>query len=162
PLAGLVVLPWLVHQVTTYGWADPLALARHAEVVADQPRFPGPSLEYTADFLRVSFNSLWAQFGWMAIPAPDRLYWIWGGLMLLALFGLMLRPAWVRAPTWRLVLLTLLLAALAYLAYNLTFQQFQARYLFTALVPMCALLVRGWASVVPARWRVVPPFAIAM
>ena len=162
PLAGLAVLPWLAHQVTTYGWTDPLALARHAEVVADQPRFPGPSFEYTGDFLRVSFHSLWAQFGWMAIPAPDGMYWMWGALMLVALLGLMLRPAWLRAPAWRLVLLTLLLAALAYLAYNLTFQQFQARYLFTALVPLCALLVRGWASVVPARWRVVPPFAIAV
>ena len=37
---ALVVLPWMVHQVTTYGWTDPFATSRHAAVVLDQPRFP--------------------------------------------------------------------------------------------------------------------------
>src|SRR5260370_18235203 len=77
---GLVVLPWMIHQVTTYGWADPLATSRHAAVVLDQPRFPGLSPAYLGAFLTTSFHSFWAQFGWMSIVAPDRLYWLYGAL----------------------------------------------------------------------------------
>ena len=76
--AALVMAPWLAHQVTTYGWNDPLAMTRHAEVVGDQPRFAGFSLDYIWSFLTITFHSFWAQFGWMAIPATETLYWIWG------------------------------------------------------------------------------------
>ncbi len=38
---------------------------------------------------------------------------------------------------------------LGYIGYNLTFQQAQGRYLFTALVPMAMLLVLGWARWLP-------------
>ena len=60
---ALVVLPWMVHQVTTYGWTDPLATSRHAAVVLDQPRFPGLSLSFVVSFLTITFHSFWAQFG---------------------------------------------------------------------------------------------------
>ena len=151
-VAGLLLLPWLVHQVTTYGWTDPLATARHAQVVSDQPRFPGFSPAYIGLALTITFHSFWAQFGWMAIPAPDRLYWIWGGLCVLASLGLGLRsrrgPV---TPSWILMLGTLLAAASGYVVYNLTFEQLQGRYLFTALVPIAVLLVAGWAALVPPR-----------
>jgi hypothetical protein len=39
----------------------------------------------------------------------------------------------------------------AYIGYNLSFQQFQGRYLFTALAPIAVLLVAGWAAWLPAR-----------
>src|SRR5207253_8130116 len=87
----LVVFPWLIHQVTTYGWTDPLATSRHAQVVLDQQRFPGLSLDYAVRILTTTFHSFWAQFGWMAVVAPDRLYWIWGLLTLVALAGLCMR-----------------------------------------------------------------------
>ncbi|HET6320284.1 MAG TPA: hypothetical protein VFG86_27830, partial [Chloroflexota bacterium] len=157
----VITVPWLVHQATTYGWTDPLALARHAQVVADQPRFPGLTLDYALDFLRVSFHSFWAQFGWMAIPAPDRLYWAWGALCLLAVVGLLVRPFPLRSRGWQLVLATVVLAALAYVTYNLTFQQFQARYVFPALVPICVLLARGWSALSPRRWPLLVPYALA-
>jgi 4-amino-4-deoxy-L-arabinose transferase-like glycosyltransferase len=160
-LAGVITVPWLLHQVTTYGWTDPLALARHAQVVADQPRFPGLTLDYAVDFLRVSFHSFWAQFGWMAIPAPDRLYWTWGALCLLAVAGLLVRPLPLRSCGWQLVLATVVLAALAYVTYNLTFQQFQARYVFPALVPICLLLARGWSALSPRRWPLLVPYALS-
>jgi len=82
---GLVVLPWLVHQVTTYGWADPFATSRHAAVVLDQPRFSGLSLPFLGAFLTTTFHSFWAQFGWMGVVAPDRLYWVWGLVVVVAL-----------------------------------------------------------------------------
>jgi len=159
--AVAVMLPWLIHQVRVYGWSDPLAFARHAEVVADQPRFPGLSADYIAQFLTVSFHSFWAQFGWMAIPAPDGLYWLWAVLTLLAAIGLATRASTLSEPAWRLLLVTVALATLAYVAYNLTFQQFQARYLFTALVPICALLVHGWSAWLPRNWALFAPYAAA-
>jgi 4-amino-4-deoxy-L-arabinose transferase-like glycosyltransferase len=147
----VVVSPWLVHQVTTYGWLDPLAIARHNMVVADQPRFPGLSAGYATQFAQVSFHSFWAQFGWMAIPAPDRLYWLWGALLLIAVGGLAWQRDWLDEARWRLIGITLALALLAYVGYNLSFQQFQGRYLFTALVPFALLCVLGWTAWVPTR-----------
>jgi 4-amino-4-deoxy-L-arabinose transferase-like glycosyltransferase len=149
---GVVVLPWLVHQVTTYGWADPLATSRHAAVVLDQLRFPGLSAAYLGLFLTTTFHSFWAQFGWMGVVAPDRLYWIWGLLVVIALGGLAIeRRRLFAKPSWRLLLATLGAAVVGYIGYNLTFEQFQGRYLFTALVPIAMLLVLGWAAWLPRR-----------
>lgn len=150
-VTGLVVAPWLVHQVTTYGWADPLAFSRHSAVVSDQPRFPGLSAEYVGQFLTISFHSFWAQFGWMAVVAPARLYWIWGGLVLTALAGLALHWRRLRAWSGWLVIGVVGAALVAYLGYNLTFEQPQGRYLFTALTPIAILLVAGWAAWWPRR-----------
>jgi hypothetical protein len=149
--AAVIVAPWLVHQVTTYGWADPLALARHAQVVADQPRFPGFTLDWLGQLLTVSFHSFWAQFGWMAIVAPIRLYVVWGSVALVALIGVVVARRCLRQPEWLLMLATVLVACVAYVGYNLAFEQFQARYVFTALVPIAALLVLGWSAVLPRR-----------
>jgi 4-amino-4-deoxy-L-arabinose transferase-like glycosyltransferase len=159
--AALVTLPWLIHQVTIYGWMDPLATQRHAQVVVDQPRFAGLTLQYVVDFVTVSFHSFWAQFGWMAIPAPDRLYFVWGGLSLLALGGLAWRRDWLRDPRWQLLVATLVCAVVAYIVYNLAFTQFQGRYLFTALVPIACVLVAGWSAWLPVRYKLLGTFAIA-
>jgi 4-amino-4-deoxy-L-arabinose transferase-like glycosyltransferase len=148
---GAVVAPWLVHQVTAYGWTDPLAVARHSAVVADQPRFPGFSGSWLGDFLTTSFHSFWAQFGWMAIVAPVRLYVVWGGVAVLALVGLVVHRSWLRHPALLLMLSVVGVAAVAYVGYNLAFVQFQARYLFTALTPIATLLVLGWAAILPKR-----------
>jgi len=157
---ALVVAPWLVHQVTTYGWADPFALGRHAAVVEDQGRFPGLSPDYISAFLTTTFHSFWAQFGWMAIVAPTRLYWAWGLLTLAALVGLVVRQRHRLAePTWRLLAGVVLTSIAAYIGYNLSFEQFQGRYLFTALVPIAILLVAGWAAWLPAR---LAPWGLAL
>jgi hypothetical protein len=152
-VAALVMVPWLIHQVTTYGWADPFATTRHSAVVLDQPRFPGLSVEYVQQLLTITFHSFWAQFGWMAIVAPDRLYWIWGALSTLAVVGLVIDRERLREPVYQLLLATLGAAVVAYVGYNLAFEQFQGRYLFTALVPIATLLVAGWAALLPARAR---------
>jgi 4-amino-4-deoxy-L-arabinose transferase-like glycosyltransferase len=156
---ALVVLPWMVHQVTTYGWTDPLATSRHAAVVLDQPRFPGLSPSFLVSFLTITFHSFWAQFGWMGVVAPDRLYWAWGLLVVAALGGLAIeRHRLFDDPSWRPLLATLGAAVLAYIGYNLTFEQPQGRYLFTALVPIAVLLVLGWSGWLPRRvqgWGIV-------
>jgi hypothetical protein len=151
---GVVVSPWLVHQVTTYGWTDPLATSRHAAVVLDQRRFPGLSPQYVADFLTTTFHSFWAQFGWMGLVAPDRLYWAYGLLTLVAAAGLLLLGRRLfHQPPWQLMLATLAVAFVAYIGYNLAFEQFQGRYLFTALVPVAVLLVGGWSAWLPRRFQ---------
>jgi 4-amino-4-deoxy-L-arabinose transferase-like glycosyltransferase len=149
--AAVVMLPWLVHQVTTYGWTDPLALNRHSAVVLDQPRFPGLSPEYVVDFATTTFHSFWAQFGWMAVVAPARLYWTWGVLTLIGVAGFLRARACLSKPAWKLMIATVLTAGIAYVGYNLTFEQFQGRYLFVALAPLAILLVLGWAAWVPGR-----------
>ena len=160
--AAVTALPWFVHQLTTYGWADPFALARHSVVVTDQPRFPGLTLDYTVQFLTISFHSFWAQFGWMAIVAPERLYWIWGIATLVGVVGLASElPAMRANPIWQLLLGTVGVAFLAYLGYNATFQQPQGRYLFTALVPIAVLLVTGWSAWLPARLKAPVALGIA-
>jgi hypothetical protein len=149
----------LVHQVTTYGWLDPLATSRHAQVVVDQPRFPGLSPEYVRTFAATTFHSFWAQFGWMAIPAPDRLYWVWGALSLLGAVGLCMTGR-TFAARWWLMLLVVLLSLLGYVGYNLVYLQLQGRYLFIGLAPLCALLVRGWAAWLPERVRPTGPLVL--
>jgi 4-amino-4-deoxy-L-arabinose transferase-like glycosyltransferase len=149
--SGLTLTPWLVHQVTTYGWADPLATSRHAAVVLDQPRFPGLSLDYVINFLTISFHSFWAQFGWMAVVAPDRLYWAYGLATLVAVAGLVLERRRLADPAYALLVAMLGAAVLGYVGYNLSFEQPQGRYLFTALVPISVLLVVGWSAWLPQR-----------
>jgi hypothetical protein len=129
--------------------ADPLATSRHAAVVLDQPRFPGFSLEYVSSFATISFHSFWAQFGWMGVVAPDRLYWAYGLLTVVAVAGLLRERRRLVEPGYQLLLATLGAALLAYVGYNLTFEQPQGRYLFTALVPLGALLVVGWSAWLP-------------
>jgi 4-amino-4-deoxy-L-arabinose transferase-like glycosyltransferase len=150
--ATIVTLPWLVHQVTSYGWTDAFAIARHSQVVTDQPRFPGFSLDWVQQFATITFHSFWAQFGWMAVVAPDRLYWSWGAIAILAVVGLIIERAWVRDPAVQLLVGTVAIAAVAYVGYNLSFIQFQGRYLFTAIVPIGILLVRGWNAFPPRPW----------
>ena len=146
-----VLSPWLLHQVTTYGWTDPLATSRHAAVVLDQRRFPGLSPAYAVDLATTTFHSFWAQFGWMGLVAPDRLYWSWGLLTLVAAAGLIVDRRLFRQPTWQLILATLVVAFIAYIGYNLAFEQFQGRYLFTALPAAALLLVAGWSAWLPRR-----------
>jgi 4-amino-4-deoxy-L-arabinose transferase-like glycosyltransferase len=148
---AVVVAPWMVHQLTTYGWADPLGTSRHAAVVLDQPRFPGLSPDYVVNFLTISFHSFWAQFGWMGVVAPDRLYWAYGLLTVVAVAGLVLQRRRLVEPGYLLLVATVGAAVLGYVGYNLTFEQPQGRYLFTALVPLSALMVLGWSAWLPRR-----------
>jgi 4-amino-4-deoxy-L-arabinose transferase-like glycosyltransferase len=161
-VAALLTLPWSVHQVTTYGWADPLALTRHSAIVADQPRFPGLSPDYVGQFLTITFHSFWAQFGWMAIVAQPRLYLIWGLLTLAAVVGLLIDRGRLVEPAWILLLATFFAGCIAYLGYNVAFEQFQGRYLFPAVVPIAMLLVAGWAAMVPRRLNGVLTIAIGV
>lgn len=163
---------WWLRNIAIYGFPDFLGLAAHDAVTADQMR----RVEYIAlhggenylrEMLRVSFNSFWGQFGWMALPLDGVLGgWIYRGFALLTLAGLsgaiLSRLAnkpneAARAQTQIGIVFaaSLVLVLLAYLYYNLEFLQWQGRYLFAGLIPLAAALVYGldfWRRLILARW----------
>ena len=151
---------WWGRNMAVYGVPDFLGLAAHDAVVRDQPR-TAERIDllgwggYLREIGRTTFNSFWGQFGWMALPMRDAWYAVIAGGVLAGLAGLGLygwqvrNQAADRARTWAwgLLALTVGLAVLAYAYYNSEFQQYQGRYMFTALAPLAvwlALGAEGW------------------
>ena len=163
---------WWLRNMAVYGFPDFLGLAAHDAVTADQMR----RVEYIAlhgaetylrEMARVSFNSFWGQFGWMALPLDGVLGgWIYRGFALLTLAGLSgvilsrlaNRPNEAERAQIQIGIVfaaALILVLLAYLYYNLEFLQWQGRYLFAGLIPLAAALVYGldfWRRLVFSRW----------
>ena len=153
---------WWLRNISVYGFPDFLGLAAHDVAVADQMRrmeyiAEHGSLMYLQEMTRVTFNSFWGQFGWMALPL-DGLFggWIYRGFALLTFVGLSGailygsarqsdadHSAQVRTQIGFIFLATLVLVALAYLYYNIEYLQWQGRYLFAGLIPLAWLLVYG-------------------
>jgi 4-amino-4-deoxy-L-arabinose transferase-like glycosyltransferase len=176
--ALLASAPWFIRNGLTYGWRDPLGLARHNEVVEGQAR----TSEYLAlhgraayweRAWRFTFQSFWGQFGWMGVVLPARIYRalaLLSGLLVAGFAAWLIqqrRPAQSASlsihqstdlPILRLLLLALsaLLTFLTFVGYNLTFLQHQGRYLFPALIPLgtaAALGLSTVAQVLPQRTR---------
>ena len=168
--AALISAPWFLRNGMTYGWNDPMGLARHNLVVENQPR----SSEWLATYgwwglvwrlVRTTFQSFWGQFGWMVLPLPSKAY---EGLLTLSCLLLIGFAAWVverhrsspngLSPGGAAIILgfSALLTLLAFLWYNLTFVQHQGRYLYPALVPLstaAALGLNTLAKPLPSRLR---------
>jgi len=186
--ALLASAPWFIRNGLTYGWRDPLGLARHNEVVEGQVR----TSEYLAlhgwpayweRAWRFTFQSFWGQFGWMGVVLPARIYQALALLSALLAAGFIVwliqqrRPSQstnlpifqsTDVPTPRLLLLALsaLLTFLTFVGYNLTFVQHQGRYLFPALIPLGTAAALGLSivtRVLPQRiraWMVGALFAV--
>lgn len=171
-LALLLALPWYLRNAALYGQFDWLGLRRHDEVVIGQLRTADFLAEvgwkrYLQSLFSTTFHSFWGQFGWMAVPMDGRTYLLLGLLTLVALGGLVgfgyflfssqpeLRYNLPTGPRRALGLLalTIILTTLGYLWYNLTFVQFQGRYLFPALIPLGLFFALGLAEAVSPRWR---------
>ena len=145
--ALLLSLPWFARNALPYGGLDILGLGQHEQVVAGQPRtaewlVEHGGLELARTFIRTTFRSFWAMFGWMAVPIDARIYVALRLLTVIVLLGLFLRliDRWGRgtrlsSPALLLVCSGLLTLS-TYLGYNLTFYQAQGRYLFPALIPL--------------------------
>ncbi len=168
--AGLLGAVWWLRNIAVYGGLDVMGIAAHDAVVVGQPLTSqwlaelGPA-EFSRRFLVTSFRSFWGQFGWMAAPFPDWVYWpllLFSGL---SLAGLLLaiwrrpgagratqagRPADAQAERTRLIggALTALagLTVLLYLSYNVRYVQHQGRYLFPALLPIAFAVALGWEA----------------
>ena len=161
---------WWGRNLFVYGWPDVMAQAAHNRVVVGQLRTVDAlaargTAGYLRDFLTTTYHSFWGQFGWMAVPMPPRVYQLIGlfliavvagwGLILVAYRDRLKVSAPRRAAIW--VLLAALLATLFnYFYYNLTFVQFQGRYLFTSLIPLGVLLAAGlwgWVLLLGRRFH---------
>lgn len=164
--AVLLGLLWWGRNIVVYGFPDFLGLGAHDRVVADQPRTADWIAElgwgeYLNRAVQTTFKSFWGQFGWMALPLDNvlngRIYPLFLGLMLLAGSGLFirLRQRGRGNDGGIILILTLLLAIMAYIYYNTEFVQFQGRYLFPGLVPFALLMAGGmavWWNILGERW----------
>jgi uncharacterized membrane protein len=193
PALGLGAI-WWARNLTTYGGTDFLGLAAHDAVVIGQLRTADliaqvGTAAYWQSALTTTFQSFWGQFGWMALPLDGRIYAGIGVGMLLALLGALLSLPNRRLPAqaWQIGAYAGLIALVAITAaqmvyYNLTFVQFQGRYLYPALIPIALALAYGWDGlarcvrlpwvglIAPALlvglngfvlWRVIPGLGIA-
>ncbi len=168
--AALLLAPWVAHNIAVYGLGDPLVMRRHDAVVVGQVRTAdwlakvGP-LHGALEFATTTFHSFWGQFGWMGVPIDDRIYRFLLILTGLALLGLALRlrdgpRIWGRLSSVQrvgLVLLagSVLMTATVYIAYNVTFEQHQGRYLFPALIACSFFLTLGWREITRRAWRLI-------
>jgi 4-amino-4-deoxy-L-arabinose transferase-like glycosyltransferase len=160
---GIFALLYWGRNIATYGMPDFLGLKRHDAVVIGQLRTADlieqiGSSAYWEQAFKTTFHSFWGQFGWMEARMADALPLVIafiGLLLIAALSGLVMyavRPKNDTVPrtVWITLGLVMLLAALQYIYYNLTFVQFQGRYLFTGLIPFALCMSLGIEA-----WRVV-------
>ncbi|MDP2726109.1 MAG: hypothetical protein Q8P59_01065, partial [Dehalococcoidia bacterium] len=136
---------WFLRNVLVYGNLDLFGLVRHDQIVVGQPRVGVFDWGAAGRFLTVSFQSFWAQFGWMGVPSDSRTYTFAGLLSLLAVAGLALFLAReVRRPSLSsyqraalgLGAAAFFLVLVGVVRYNLEFIQPQGRYLYPALLPL--------------------------
>ena len=159
---------WWGRNIAVYDFPDFMGLGAHDAVVVGQPRTSDRIDElgfdgYLQEISRVTFNSFWGQFGWMAVPLQDHydgLFYHFTKVMLsVAASGLLLEMVILRrrdkAPitaqqysAWIIMIATTLLSVLAYIYYNTEFQQYQGRYMFTMLIPLGLWLALGFDA-----WR---------
>jgi 4-amino-4-deoxy-L-arabinose transferase-like glycosyltransferase len=154
--ACLIGAPLWLRNMATYGGLDFLGLQAHNIVVVGQPT-TAMLIEQLGlggalfKLLRTTFQSFWGQFGWMSITLSDRFY---VGFLVFTILSAVLFVLW-RARTQstqtpeqnRALTLMACLAAMALLAfvwYNLQFEQHQGRYLYPALVPIATAISLGW------------------
>jgi 4-amino-4-deoxy-L-arabinose transferase-like glycosyltransferase len=177
--ALLLALPWYARNVALYGWPDLLGKLNHDTIVVGQLRTADYLAQvgwaaYLRDFATTSFHSFWGQFGWMAVPMDGQTYLALGLFSALAAVGLIisagdLLPSAYSLRTERIVaspfgelerdkvgrlagLWVIFTLLFIYLYYNLSFVQFQGRYLFPALAPIGLFATLGLRQILSRRW----------
>ena len=162
-LGVVIAAPLWLRNIGLYGGLDFLGLQRHNVVVVGQPTTAGLIAAqgvagWLRELLQTTFQSYWAQFGWMSIPLSGRFYLVFLAFSVLSLsfFAIWLLRANLRAAenmAQRRGLLLLgalaLFSLLGFIWYNTQFVQFQGRYLYPALIPAATALALGWHAVLP-------------
>lgn len=99
--------------------------------------------------LLLTYDSFWANFGWMALPVGERWYGAVMTFSLLSIVGWVTKsPQETRTPFGALVIMisSFLMAVLIFVVEVLflkSYYSFQGRYLFPVLVPYTFLFVKG-------------------
>jgi len=88
---------WVIRNMLVYGVFDPLALARHDQIVVGQPRWTAYDLESLDFFFRILFRSFWGMFGWMGVVLDDGFYVLYLVLTVLGVAGVLV-GRWVTSP----------------------------------------------------------------
>lgn len=178
---------WWIRNSMVYGGGDIVGLRAHDAVVVGQLRTADylaqvGQAHYWQALLQTTFHSFWGQLGWMGLPLPAPFYTLLSVLVGLASLGTVLDIAWqVRrrhtpsAFQWGygVVLGAVALASVAqYAYYNLSFVQFQGRYLFPALIPFSLWMGNGlvtWGRLLEhglrrwlGKWAVVGAYAVPL
>ena len=169
--ALLIGLPWYVRNSLVYGGLDVLGLGRHDAVVAGQLRTADYLanigwMAYLEALVRTTFHSFWGQFGWMAVPMDNRVYYALLLLQAMVGVGLLLwlrqlrqvpstdsgyrRDSGYRQALWVMAVM-ILLSAGVFAGLNLSFVQFQGRYFFTALMPLGLFFTLGLSEALRRR-----------
>jgi hypothetical protein len=149
---------WWLRNIAVYDFPDFLGLAEHDAVVTGQPR-TAERIDligfnrYIKEISQTTFNSFWGQFGWMAVPMPSRVYMLLRFFMIVALSGLITDIYFRRHEVERITTeqrntrilmgMVAFFSMLAYAFYNLEFQQYQGRYMFTLLIPLSIWFTLG-------------------
>ena len=166
-IAVAVWSPWLIHNLSLYGWSDPLALVNGAlgsgkAVVAAlgeaRPRLDLTGPSGIASFTYLLFNSFWGVFGWMEMFFGLRIQGLFLLLSLPPAAGLVavVVDHFRQSPnpsTRQLLWLGLTGATFigAVTAYSLFDFQPQGRYLLTASVAFALLYGAGLERAL-GRW----------
>jgi 4-amino-4-deoxy-L-arabinose transferase-like glycosyltransferase len=142
---------WWGRNVLLYPGPDVLGTLAHDAVVTGQPTTAEwvsqfGLVEVLRRFAVTTFRSFWGQVGWMAAPLPG---WAYRPILLATLaaaVGLLVRvrPSRQHRPLLLIFGTLLTLNSALYIAYNLTYVQHQARYLFASLIPLALALALGW------------------
>jgi hypothetical protein len=168
--AGIAALAVLIVGIT---WRTP---AGHFIRTILQQWWPIPQFFWENDRIsldqavRYTFESFWAQFGWMNVRVSYGWYLIIYILTAFAVEGWI----WPRSRLWSvpnralwLMGVALLLAVVGWLIFTVTtptgLSYYQGRYLFPAIVPIAFFIVGGWARNTPLSWqRYFAPFVIIL
>jgi len=157
-------MPWWLRNLSVYGVPDLFGLAAHDAVVVGQLRTSDfaaqvGTTEYARALFTTTFNSFWGQFGWMAAPLPTGVYQAIALLLVVSGGGALIR-IWAQrkrfgadrpgALIWAMLALALVVSIAQYGYYNVSFVQFQGRYLFVGLIPFTLMLAWAWKGI--AGW----------
>ncbi len=165
-VAMAVVLPWIGHNVLSYGPEDPFALSvgafgsdteTAAELGVLRPHLTLSGEHGIGVFSARLFASWWGTFGWMEITPDQRATLVYLGLSAAVFLGLIIR--W-RSPgpdrnearrwiAWSSCALALTTTAVA--LYSLADWQPQGRYLFLVSMASSVLFAIGLGSITERR-----------
>lgn len=151
--------------VVVCGPADFVCGAHHNSIVTGQPttthglEAAGGLMPYVSSGLQTTFVSFWGQFGWMGVPLDPRTVKILLVATAIALAAGLIAvvrvwPTLTRDQRWALAIVAAIGVSTAgvFVYYNLGFQQFQGRYLYSALIPLALWAAAGLREI--ARWSV--------